>query len=60
MKFLPYVTDFMFQSDMAGMEEQHVWESENEEPDITGKPTFRGEEFMALSVAKPYNIWIVR
>jgi hypothetical protein len=46
----------MFQSDMAGVEEQHVWGSENEEPDITGEPTFEGGGyFMALSVARLYN-----
>jgi hypothetical protein len=32
---------FMFQFDMAGMEEQYVWEYENEEPGA-GKPKFRG------------------
>jgi hypothetical protein len=37
-KFLLYVTDFMFQSGMAGVEEQHVSESEKEQPDITGEP----------------------
>jgi hypothetical protein len=47
---------FMFQCDMAGMEEQHVWESEDEEPDITGEPTFGGRGyFMALS-ARHCNI----
>jgi hypothetical protein len=47
------VMDFMFQCDMAGKEEQHVWQSEDEEPDITGEPIFGGERyFMTLSVAR--------
>jgi hypothetical protein len=45
---------------MAGKEEQHVWESEDEAPDITGEPAFRGQGYlMALSVAILYNIRMI-